>query len=324
MDQTLNRSDQHARNDSLLGYSRMIKRPIFILLFLLAAGVWQAAEAECDLDYGLYLFRRGNYGASIMELERYIYHNPDEHRTPYARLVLALAYANEERYGSALLLLEEVQRSVEYSPFKERYSRLSCESSFHTLSILFRQRRENDFLVERGRIDALCPDIDSSLQRYTDSMAVSLSIYNLDWENALQELDKSLAIPSDTAGLLRAELEKTIGHRAKSPVLGGFLSIVPGIGHIYAGRPWDGLKSLLINATFVTLSVVCFTNDIDAAGWVFAGVEGVLYVANIYGGVNAVLQENARWQVSRRNEMLKLLPAPPLNIITVREEFESP
>ena len=302
----------------------MKKRFLLIPLILLSACAWQAAGAETDFDYGFYLFRRGNYEASIMELERYIYHNPDEYRSPYARPLLALAYANEESYGNALLLLEEVRRSVEYSPFKERYSRLTCESSFHTLSILFRQRRENDFMVERGRIDALCPDIDSSLQRHSDSMAVSLSIYNLDWENALRELDKSRAIPLDTAGLLRSELEKTIGHKAKSPVLGGFLSIVPGIGHIYAGRPWDGLKSLLINATFFTLSVVSFTNDIDAAGWVFAGVEGVLYIANIYGGVNAVLQENARWQVSRRNDMLKLLPAPPFNIITVREEFESP
>ena len=297
---------------------------LLISFILIAACVRQVAGSEPDFDYGFYLFRRGNYSASILELERYIYHNPAEHRTPYARLALALAYANEKQYKSALMLLEEVRRSVEYSPWEEGYSGLFCESNFHTLSILFRQKRKNDFMVERGRIDALCPDLDERLERYTDSMAVSLSIYNLDWENALLELEKASAIQRDTAGVLREELKKTIDHTEKSPVLGGILSIIPGAGHIYAGRTWDGIKSLLINATLVTLSAVSFTGGLEAAGWVFACVEGVLYVTNIYGGVNAVLQENARWAINRRDSMLKLLPAPPLNIITVREEFESP
>jgi hypothetical protein len=68
--------------------------------------------------------------------------------------------------------------------------------------------------------------------------------------------------------------------------------------------------------------VVCFTNDLPVPGGIFTGVEGVLYIANIYGGVNAVLQENARQALTRRDRMLKLLPAPPLKIISITEEFD--
>jgi hypothetical protein len=48
-------------------------------------------------------------------------------------------------------------------------------------------------------------------------------------------------------------------------------------------------------------------------------VEGALYVSSIYGGVNAVMGYNAAFIRERRDSMLKLLAAPPLDVITFRE-----
>ena len=299
----------------------MIKRLLSLLLILLAACACQAMGEESDLGYGLYLFNSGKYELSILELERYIYRYPQDFYTPHAQLLLALSYANESKYESALSLLGSLERTVSNSPWEERYSGLLCEAGFHRLSLLFRQKKKDEFDLDKERISTVCIEPDEKLHQYIDSMTVALEIYEMDWRAALDEVERSPYLPSTLSGWLKDELKDTIEHRGKSPVLGEFLSIVPGLGHLYAGRTWDGFKSLLINATFITLSVVCFTNDLPVAGGIFAGVEGVLYIANIYGGVNAVLQENARYAVGRRDSMLKLLPTPPLKIISVTEEF---
>ncbi len=312
----------------------MKKRLIVIVCVAFASFTWQAVAQEAvaqeavaqingekDLGYGIYLFDRGRYGLSILELERYIYRHPQGHHTPHAGILLALSYANESQYDEALSLLGELERAVSGSPWEERYSGVLCEAGFHELSILFRQKKTVEFNLEKERVSTICREPDERLGRYTDAMTVALEIYEMQWQQALSELQNSRYLSEGLTERIATELEAALRHRDKSPVLGGIFSIVPGMGHMYAGRTWDGFKSLLINATFITLSVVCFTNDLPAPGGIFAGVEGVLYIANIYGGVNAVLQENARQALMRRDRMLKLLPAPPLKIISITEEF---
>ncbi|MBN2322501.1 MAG: hypothetical protein JXQ30_02105 [Spirochaetes bacterium] len=308
----------------------MKKKLIIIVFIAFASCVWQAVAQEAsaqindddDLGYGIYLFERGRYGLSILELERYIYRHPQDRHTPHAGLLLALSYANESKYDEALSLLGELERAVSGSPWEERYSGILCETGFHRLSLLFRLKKPLEFDLEKERVATICREPDEHLGRYTDAMTVALEIYDMQWQQALRELQNSRYLSEGLTEKIAAELEEALKQRDKSPVLGGIFSIVPGMGHLYAGRAWDGFKSLLVNATFITLSVVCFTNDLPVAGGIFTGVEGVLYIVNIYGGVNAVLQENARQAVIRRDRMLKLLPAPPLKIISITEEFE--
>lgn len=303
----------------------MRTRVPYILIVLFFACVWQKPEnarAEEKPGYGVHLFQQGKYPLAILELERYMYRHPDEYHTPHAGLILALAYANESQYDEALLLLGELERAVAGGSYDRRYSDLLCEAGFHRLSILFRQKKFSEFDLEKERVSTLCLEPDERLCRYTDAMEVALEIYRLEWQAALQRLDRSRWLSAGLTARLRTGLGEAVSHVDRSPVLGGVFSIVPGMGHLYAGRTWDGIKSLLINATFVTLSAVCFTNDLPVAGGIFAGVEGVLYIANIYGGVNAVLQENARQAIERRDRMLKLLPAPPLKILSITEEFD--
>jgi hypothetical protein len=56
----------------------------------------------------------------------------------------------------------------------------------------------------------------------------------------------------------------------------------------------------------------------------FAVIEGTLYFSNIYGGANAVIRQNARFVVERRDELLKMLTIPPLDVITLREVLYGP
>jgi tetratricopeptide (TPR) repeat protein len=313
----------------------MKKRLIIIVCVAFASFTWQAGvqeavaqeavaqiSAEDDLGYGTHLFERGRYDLSILELERYIYSHPQDLHTPYAGLLLALSYANESQYDEAFSLLDGLERAISGSPWEDRYSGILCEAGFHRLSLLFRQKKTSEFELEKERVATICREPDERMGRYTDAMTVALEIYEMQWRRALSELQSTRYLSEGLTERLTAELEEALRNRDKSPALGGVLSVVPGMGHLYAGRAWDGFKSLLVNATFITLSAVCFTNDLPVPGGIFAGVEGVLYIANIYGGVNAVLQENARQALMRRDRMLKLLPAPPLRVISITEEFD--
>jgi TM2 domain-containing membrane protein YozV len=152
-------------------------------------------------------------------------------------------------------------------------------------------------------------------------MSIALSIYDMNWSEALNEVEQSKRISSDLTDTLQKDIIEIIEYNPKSPAVGGLLSLIPGFGHFYAGRGADGFKSLIINGTFISLTVFSFLEGYDGLGVAFGIVEGVLYISNIYGGVNAVLQENARYVVERRDRMLQRIEAPPLTIISVREEF---
>jgi tetratricopeptide (TPR) repeat protein len=291
----------------------MMKRLTIALFFFSSSLFTHLLFADSELDYGTFLFRTGKYGASILELERYLFFNPDSASGSQASLLLALSYAHEGQYNRALSLLRGIEQADD--------KKLFCEAQFHHLNILFRERKTDDFQLQCERIAIFCPMLDSRLSRYIDEMSVAISIYYMNWEEALEEVEHSKTLSSDLAELLKSDLNEVIENNPKSPALGGFLSLIPGFGHFYAGRGIDGFKSLIINGAFVSLTVFSFLEGYDGLGVAFGFVEGVLYLSNIYGGVNAVLQENARYVVERRDRMLKRIEAPPLTIISVREEF---
>jgi hypothetical protein len=294
-----------------------------ILVLVLTATVFglQEGRASTDFGYGLYLFRQGNYSGAIFELERYIYYNETDPLVPYLNLVLALSYAQSLQYDSALAVLSSLAAHLDYGSCNEGDYELSCESAFHILNIYFRQRRFYDFYLKLEEVGMECPILHEDLAQYVAFMSLAGHVYNLAWEKALEELALSEISSSHLRNLLEGEIKVVLSHRNKSPLVGGFLSLVPGLGHLYAGRFPDGLRSFFINATFVSLAVFSFKEQMPVLGGIFTAIEGILYVSNIYGGVNAVLQENARFIIEKRDYLLKHIPVPPLDIITVRKEL---
>ena len=80
------------------------------------------------------------------------------------------------------------------------------------------------------------------------------------------------------------------GH--KSPVLGGFLSLVPGAGHFYSGRISDGIYSLVIVGTASALSCYYYNRDENIKFGFCLGAAILFYAGNIYGGINAARNYN--------------------------------
>lgn len=300
---------------------------ISVFLILIFAAIPAADSSGNDVyEYGTYLYKTGNYEGAILELERFRYFNPHDSQIYYLQLILALSYANTTQYNNALASLSGIVTHLENSAVLYEHYDLFCESCFHVLNIMFRQKRFYDFQIQKERIYASCLKLNEELNRYIIFMSAAGYIYNLEWEKALEDMSRiepeedesnSMAVKN----LLKSEILSVMNHRDKSPVLGGILSIVPGFGHIYAGRFTDGVRSFFINSAFTALTVFSFYEGMPVLGGVFGVIEGFLYISNIYGGVNAVLQENARYAIQKRDYMLKNISIPPLDVITVRKEL---
>lgn len=80
--------------------------------------------------------------------------------------------------------------------------------------------------------------------------------------------------------------------RHKSPLLGGFLSLVPGAGHFYSGRVSDGVYSLIIVSAASALSYYYHDRDENIKFGFSLGAAILFYAGSIYGGVNAARNYN--------------------------------
>jgi len=102
-------------------------------------------------------------------------------------------------------------------------------------------------------------------------------------------------------------------HQAKSPVLAGFMSsIIPGSGRIYAGKPGEGISSLL---TVGGLGLVTWENynkkGLKHFKTLFFGtVFTAFYIGNIYGTVFSVKIAEDEFQKEYDNKILFNLHIP--------------
>ena len=80
--------------------------------------------------------------------------------------------------------------------------------------------------------------------------------------------------------------------RDKSPMLGGVLGLIPGLGYMYSGEYANGLRSLILNGLFVGAMVYSGVEDQWGAFAVISFFEITWYSGSIYGGVDAAQRYN--------------------------------
>jgi tetratricopeptide (TPR) repeat protein len=297
----------------------MFKRLLVSLILQSLLLSTNLSVAQSDVDFALSLYRNGEYAYSLLELRRWLHVNGDSAFAPYARHLLGLCYGQTGRYAEATSILNELIDYIEEQDDTCAYERLFCETHVQLLNLHFREKRFEDFHLERERFDISCMNADARLRAGVQNMAVAVHVYSRSWEEALEEIHRAEHLDRETAGILEDEIQALNQYKLKSPVLGGVLSLVPGLGHLYGGRGMAGIRSFFINTACMGLAAFCFVMGMPVLGVLFALVEGALYVSNIYGGVNAVMGYNSAFILERRDSMLKLLIVPPLDVITFRE-----
>jgi len=280
-------------------------------LALLCFLVRITALGQTDPSFALILFRSGRFEAAAVEFERFVYVNPDHGFADRARYYGAMADVQSGRYREAVSGLMKLETLLYESGNDKDLRRMSL---FQIANIFFRQKHTNDFLLARDRFFAEYPEPGPVLGGYMDAMRTALLIEEFDWEGALQFIEDARMndgfVPELEVLLIRASETSQ-----KHPAVAGILSVVPGMGHIYAGRTMDGIRSFFINGGLAGAAVLSVVLGIPVLAALFIVIGVTAYGANIYGGVNAALQRNAVTAVEMRNAMLDLIPAPPLDVI---------
>ncbi len=301
-----------------------MKQKITASILLVPVFFTCTAYAVYPTDYGfiLHLYREGEYQSAILEINRYLYYARTSDFIPYAMYLLGLSYAKTGRMRRALGMFEELRNRLAAHLRRAGNRRLYMEALVQQANIHFREKDSLNFWMRYHEIYSLPEKPGDELMMYVDSMGEAMYIYNLQWEKALDLLERSEHLNALDTAYITGALEELASGKNKSPLLGGIFSVLPGFGHFYAGRTGDGLRSLLLNGAFIACTVVSIIAGAAAPAVLFGIAAAILYVSNIYGGINAVMQENARRTLAVRDELLRMLPVPPLDPITVTEELQ--
>ena len=94
-------------------------------------------------------------------------------------------------------------------------------------------------------------------------------------------------------GVTQAVRRYAAGHD-KSPTLGGWLGMVPGLGYLYAGEKANALRSLILNGLFIYGMVQTGEDEEWGAFSVITFLEITWYTGSIYGGIDASHRYNQR------------------------------
>jgi tetratricopeptide (TPR) repeat protein len=252
------------------------------------------------LNFAEFLFKNRDYDRAITEYLRFVHLNPNSPDKDYALYRIGLCYFQKQEYIKAL----EIFNSLSTSFDDEIVIRSEIMMGKIYLSI-------NEFLLARKKFyNALCLTEDQNLKSKVQLLYAWTFVEEKNWEQASKQFKRVSEIsPDSKENHLATDLsEKVLKGKdipKKSLALGGILSIIPGLGKIYAGRISDGLVSFFLISglgylTYDTYIKKAYTSTIIWSLWFIS-----FYAGNIYGGIDAVRNYNAQKEENFIEELKK-------------------
>ena len=101
-------------------------------------------------------------------------------------------------------------------------------------------------------------------------------------------------IPTNAPPDVTQTIQRYAAGHDKSPRLGGWLGLMPGLGYLYAGEHANALRSLLLNGLFIYGMVQTGEDEEWGAFSVITFFELTWYTGSIYGGIDASHRYNQR------------------------------
>jgi TM2 domain-containing membrane protein YozV len=95
--------------------------------------------------------------------------------------------------------------------------------------------------------------------------------------------------------------------KTKNPIIAaGLAAMVPGLGKVYAGKPYDGLSTFL---THVPLGFVIWESynnaGVNSARFItFTSITSLFYVGNILASYHYIYKNRKEEKIDRKNEIL--------------------
>lgn len=276
-------------------------------LVLPLQGLVHAAQPDANgtqlYAFGLHLFRLGDYYRAVTELKRFTLLFPQHQQHTAAQVVLGLALEGDELYDDAFIHFRKLRRTHRRHPVGQL-------ADFKLGELHFQQRRYREAIEH----------LQQFVQTFPEAPLAPRSTYllGLSWaldgqlEQARRVLD---TVPVDhqlgnQAQRLR-EFLKTPPTQRKSPRTARILAgLLPGAGHLYVGKPWQGLTAFLLNGSFLTGAVFAFREHLYATGAILLYFETGWYLGNI-NSAGAAAEAANHGQQRVFDEQLKTTYTPP-------------
>ena len=119
---------------------------------------------------------------------------------------------------------------------------------------------------------------------------------------------EGLSKPDEQKATLEA-IDSYAAANRKSPLLGGLLGIIPGLGYLYSGEYGNAARSLFLNGIFIWGMVETAQEDYWGLFSVITFGELTWYSGSIYGGIDSAHRYN-RHQLEKALDVIEPAEAP--------------
>ncbi len=241
-----------------------------------------------------------------------------ENSIKYAQFLIENGdYRNAAGEYSRLLQLEIDNDSLRlqtinlYRKAKQNDSALFYFHGFETKNLAFEKEYIN-LLLATEELKQLTQFVKASSLNENEKQlaALHLLMYKGNWKKARKQLENVAIEPLSKIIDYNKIVEKGIKSPPKNMVLTvGMSAIIPGLGKVYAGSPWEGLSTFIITGFLAFSAYRGFIQKEEASipGWLYgAGFIG-FYAGNIYGTAKQVKKFNQMQQLKIREDLEALL-----------------
>lgn len=265
---------------------------LLVLLFLTAASFSLSAQdlfdEEHTLQYGSYLYQRGNYELAIPEFERLVYFNPG-------------------RQSYKLHLLDTYFQSQAYDEIEQSVNRWSPDQVDYPVSLFYLKAQ-----IKKENFEEALRILKQNSRFYFPSekkAAYEVVSYGLagKWDQASTICKNER--PQNTATSFEeycSIVTSATQFKQKNRIVAAGLSaVVPGMGKVYTRDYADAAANLIFIGLTAFQAYRGFTNESinDLQGWIYGGVALSFYLGNIYGSWRAADQYNYRFYENKREAL---------------------
>jgi hypothetical protein len=242
-------------------------------------------DADSQFRYAQRLFAEGHFVQAAAEWNRFVYFFPDDDRVENALFQTGLSFFKLNHFQEAQKVFSHLAEGQSGGEFVSRGAFMIAECRF----------RLND--VE-GAVAGL-----RQLIRSTKEPAVRdeawhrlawFMIETAEWQKAkiaFHSLSPEGSEKFQSEKILSA-LDTTDTIERKSPQLAGFLSILPGAGHLYCHRPRDASIAFFLNVALAASAWQAFDKDMPWLGGLISFAEIGVYSGTIYSAVGSAHKHN--------------------------------
>lgn len=248
------------------------------------------ATNEAFVEYKRYIFLQ-DYSEGIHQKEAY--------------LALSLMYKNVEKYTKSIEYLQLAQNydSSEALRFEEIeiLRQLSCQKKYYlenNLS-LFNYRNQEGYSEELKQT-AWKAILENEVIRE------DFELFELNFTKVCQDFPKMFT--EEQIQSINNSLAQIMKFKPKNPTVALWLSIIPGLGQLYAGNPKDALNAFLLDGSLIALSTFTILSG-DYIDFGLFELDPTLrfYRGNLYNAQKEVYEYNEEKMLKLKSPILEIL-----------------